>query len=284
MRVISALQDISKISFEQKRKDLSIGLVPTMGALHEGHLHLVRRSLDENDKTVVSIFVNPLQFDNEEDLVNYPNTMDQDISMLRESGADFLFKPSDAEFYPSKPTVRVSFGDLASSLEGEFRPGHFEGVGVVVSKLFHVVTPTRAYFGLKDLQQYLLVRKMVEDLSFPIEIIGCETRREPSGLAMSSRNKRLSTSGLLTASEIYRGLEMSEVLIREKTSPAKVIEQIATYYETIKGLEVEYLKMVDGMTLRSLKDYDSVHELAVCFAGYVDGIRLIDNLYLRLNS
>ncbi|MEO1256057.1 MAG: pantoate--beta-alanine ligase, partial [Bacteroidota bacterium] len=218
MRVISALKELSSFVFSINIEEKSIGFVPTMGALHKGHLSLIRRSIEENNVTIVSIFVNPLQFNDSKDLEKYPRTLREDLDLLRNLSVDIVFTPSEKDFYNTKPLVSINFGGMAQRLEGKFRKGHFEGVGVVVSKLLHLAMPSKAYFGLKDLQQYLLIKQMCQDLSFPCEIVGVETEREPSGLALSSRNRRLSTEGLEVASNIYKGLTIIEEGIRLEKS------------------------------------------------------------------
>ncbi|MEQ9405350.1 MAG: pantoate--beta-alanine ligase [Cyclobacteriaceae bacterium] len=282
MRAISSPQDMYLICSELIRNDQKIGLVPTMGALHQGHLELVKRSLNENNKTVVSVFVNPLQFNKTEDLKNYPRTFEQDRDKLKRLGVDFLFHPTEEEFYGTTPTTYISFGNMEKVLEGAYRPGHFGGVGVVVAKFFHLIQPTRAYFGLKDLQQYLLIKKMAQDLSFNIEIVGVKTVREESGLAMSSRNQRLSTEGLKTAAKIFKGLSMIEPSLRNDSNLEGIRNDILKFYASVSGLELEYLEFVDGISLNRVNSTEGISELAVCFAGYVESVRLIDNLYLRL--
>ena len=190
MRTIRALSELKESIIHWKQNAVSIGFVPTMGALHVGHFALIDKSEKENDITIVSIFVNPLQFNNPTDLEHYPRVVSEDLELLSKKSVDAVFIPDEHEFYPTKPLVSIDFGSLSERLEGEHRPGHFEGVGVVVSKLLNLIQPTRAYFGLKDLQQFLLIRQMSTDLNFPSEIIGVETVREPSGLALSSRNRR----------------------------------------------------------------------------------------------
>ncbi len=277
MRAISAPDEIFITARNFRMDGQSIGLVPTMGALHEGHLALIKKSLEDNDITVVSIFVNPLQFNSHEDLINYPSSIEEDKAMLQSLEVDILFEPTKEKFYTLKPVVGISFGELETTLEGKHRPGHFAGVGIVVNKLLNLVQPDRAYFGLKDLQQYAIIRRMVEDLSMPVEIVGVETIRERSGLAMSSRNRRLSNEGLDIGSEIYKGLLFAEGELKKKRNPKDVKADLVSFYSDIHGLEVEYVEILDPVTFTSAQ---TVHhdEVAVCFAGYVEGVRLIDNL------
>lgn len=282
MRVISALDTLSDVISTFVKKGETIGFVPTMGALHEGHLSLVNKSKKQNEVTVVSVFVNPLQFNNATDLEKYPRVIEEDIELLKQQEIDVVFIPSEEELYASKPIVSINFGPLAQTLEGEFREGHFEGVGVIVSKLLHLVNPTRAYFGLKDLQQFFLIRTMCRDLSFPCEIIGVETIRESSGLALSSRNNRLSDKGKADAAVIFEGLTRIKIGIENGLQLDVILEEARNLYEGQENFELEYLEAVDPKNLSKVDRYDSLNELAVCVAGYVEGIRLIDNLYLRL--
>ncbi|MEP5614253.1 MAG: pantoate--beta-alanine ligase [Cyclobacteriaceae bacterium] len=281
MRAISAPKEIHEVAQQLRLEGQTIGLVPTMGALHDGHLSLIRQSMEDNDRTIVSIFVNPLQFNKQEDLANYPKSIEDDTIKLAAVKVDYLFVPSAEQFYETKPTLTISFGDLESKLEGEFRPGHFGGVGIVVNKLLNLVQPTRAYFGLKDLQQFMIIRKMVEDLSIPVEILGINTIREASGLAMSSRNRRLSNNGLTVGANIYQGLEKArkEILAGEDLNEVK--NRLTSFYSSVEGLEVEYLEILDPSNFGFIERYDQKNELAIFFAGYVENVRLIDNLYLR---
>lgn len=282
MREFSAPQALFHHVSGLKSSDKSIGLVPTMGALHEGHLSLIKKAKEENDIVIVSVFVNPLQFNNEGDLSGYPRTIASDIKILVSNDVDILFAPSESEMYPSRPSISIQFGELANVLEGKFRKGHFEGVGIVVGKLLHSANPDRAYFGLKDLQQFLLIRKMCEDLSFPVKVVGVETVRNENGLALSSRNLRLTNNGLEIASNIYKGLKIVQSKILSGESVKEIKNQVIRFYETTDGLEIEYFEIVDTINLKPIETYYELDELAICVAGYVDGIRLIDNLYLRL--
>ena len=284
MRAITDPNTLVDFSSEVKKEGLSIGLVPTMGALHDGHLSLIKRSIKENDKTVVSIFINPLQFDKEADLKSYPKRIEEDKSKLDPLDIAVVFEPLVKDFYAKEPSVHVYFGEMEKTLEGQFRPGHFGGVGVVVSKLFHLAQPDRAYFGLKDLQQFLLIRKMVEDLSFQVEIVGVETYRDKSGLAMSSRNQRLSNEGKEIATSIFKGLAIGREMILQGKNFQLIKQNIMAFFNSISGLEVEYVAFVDGSNLKTLASYKDVNALAICFAGHVEGVRLIDNLYLRLKE
>lgn len=282
MRIIRASKDLIDTTSSIKRTGKSIGFVPTMGALHEGHFSLINRAVRENDIAIASIFVNPLQFDNPDDLATYPRVIEQDLAFLEDHKVDFVFTPEVSDLYPSKPIVSINFGSLAETLEGRYREGHFEGVGIIVSKLLHLVQPTKAYFGKKDLQQYLLIRRMCEDLSFPYEIVGVDTVREASGLALSSRNRKLSSSGLTTATIIHQGLEIIRKGVAAKQPLEDLMAVAKDLFHRKPDFNLEYLEAVNPENLSSVTSYDTLNELAVCIAGYVEGVRLIDNLYLRL--
>jgi len=278
MQIYDNVQGIRAHLAKEKRKGHTIGLVPTMGALHEGHISLVR-SARACDVVVASVFVNPLQFNQQEDLDKYPRDIEGDLAALG-SHCDVVFIPSVKDMYPTVPLVQVDFGEMAKRLEGVFRPGHFSGVGVVVSKLFNIITPDKAYFGLKDLQQFLLIRQMAYDFSLPVEVIGCPIVREKSGLAMSSRNQRLSEQGKQVASHIYAGLQLAQDSYQKNKSLPETKSAVLGYYQSVKGLSVEYLEFVDAQ-LEQLTSFDKSETISVCVAAYVEDVRLIDNLYLR---
>ena len=282
MRAITSPKEILALTSKFKKNDQTVGLVPTMGALHDGHLSLIDRSISENDITVVSIFINSHQFNRKEDFDNYPRSILEDKKMLESNGVDFLFEPSDKELYAQTPNTSITFGGLELVLEGKFRPGHFGGVGLIVSKLLNLINPARAYFGLKDLQQYILIKKMVEDLNFPVDIVGVDTVREESGLAMSSRNRRLSKSGLEIASNLFTGLSIAGNSIHQKRNLKEVKKDLKSFYESVAGLDMEYMEFVSAPGLKSADNYDELDALAICVAGHVEGVRLIDNLYLQL--
>ncbi|WP_420576119.1 pantoate--beta-alanine ligase [Ekhidna sp.] len=282
MRIISALSELKDVILSYRKNSQTIGFVPTMGALHKGHIALIGNSTEQNEVTVVSIFVNPLQFNNASDLALYPRVVEEDIELLKTYKVDVVFIPEEDEFYPEKPSISVDFGELANRLEGKFRQGHFEGVGVVVSKLLHLTNPDRAYFGLKDLQQFLLIKRMCQELNFPCEVVGVETVREESGLALSSRNRRLTENGQKVASTIFKGLQSIQLGIEEGKSLNKLLQETEKRYQGEEGFDLEYLEAVDTKELLPVNNYSSLHELAICVAGYVEGVRLIDNLYLRL--
>ena len=277
MRTIYSFLEIKTIVGQLKMEGKSIGLVPTMGALHQGHEALIRQSVKDNDITITSIFVNPLQFNNQNDLVNYPKTLSSDLKILEKIKCDIAYCPSEKEMYPTPSKLKIGFNEFSNKLEGEFRPGHFEGVAVIVMKFFNQIQPTTAYFGLKDYQQFLLIKKIVQELSYPIKLVGIPTVREPSGLAMSSRNLKLSADGRKTAASIYQGLVLGKELSQKGKSIVETKQLLMEFYSTIKGLDIEYLEILD----ENLEDPSENTDTIACIAAYVEGVRLIDNLYLR---
>ena len=254
-----------------------IGLVPTMGCLHDGHLALIKQCKGENDITVCTIYVNPAQFNNKSDLDNYPRDLDADLSKLESSDCDIVFVPQDDEMYPGKPGIELNFGELESIMEGRFRPGHFKGVGLVVSKLFNIIQPDTAYFGKKDLQQWIVIRQLVRDLNFGIQIVGVDTIREDSGLAMSSRNERLTSEQRMAASIIYRALKKGVKKIKGgediQSGRQAVLEELAL----ANDIKPEYVEFIDLSTNAILKDIPS-RNIAVCTAAFLGEVRLIDNI------
>ncbi len=272
-------------TFEHLRKSaesgLSIGFVPTMGALHDGHLNLIRRSKQENDLTVCSIFVNPIQFNNKEDLAKYPRTLERDSLLLEELGCDIVFVPEADEMYPESEPVdlNLDFGMLDKVMEGKFRPGHFNGVAIVVKKLFDIVQPTRAYFGKKDFQQLAVIKYLVKTLNLPVEIVPCETVRDPDGLAMSSRNTRLSASDRNLAPGIYKVLQK----VRMEAGNISVNELLTWAVRKIEehpGFRVEYLEIADNETLMPVENWDNLARDVAFVAVFVGDVRLIDNIEL----
>jgi len=255
----------------------SIGFVPTMGALHEGHATLMRQSIAENDCTVVSLFVNPTQFNNSEDLRLYPRTPEEDQLLLEQLGVDLLFVPSVEEVYPEPDHRQFDFGMLDKVMEGRFRPGHFNGVAQVVSRLFSFVQPDKAYFGEKDLQQLAIVRAMTSMLHIPVEIVGVPIVREQSGLAMSSRNQRLSPLEREHASQIYQVLSDS-LLQKKDNAPQALASWVIGEINNVPGLRVEYYEIVDGYSLQPLTSWEESDWPVGCAAVYCGEVRLIDNI------
>ena len=279
MRLFSGIHAIREYLNKEKTAGKSIGFVPTMGALHEGHLSLIRRSTGENDLTVCSVFVNPIQFNNKKDLENYPRTLDNDLKILKKAGCDVVFTPKVEEIYPNGETgsIDIDFGYLDKILEGKFRPGHFRGVALVVKKLFEIIEPHKAYFGKKDYQQFLMISQMVKKFHLPVEIIPCPIIREPDGLAMSSRNMRLATGERMIAPLIYETLSG----IKEKAGsiPVKKLKEWAIKkIGKNPAFVVEYIEIADKNTLLPLENWETIEKGMVLAAVKLNEIRLIDNI------
>ncbi|MEX2380133.1 MAG: pantoate--beta-alanine ligase [Vicingaceae bacterium] len=254
-----------------------IGFVPTMGALHYGHMALVRRAKKENDLVVCSIFVNPLQFNRREDLTNYPNRLKEDSEMLKEVGCDILFTPSKKELYTNQPSIDFDFGSIAQGMEAEYRPGHFEGVAAVIERFLSILSPHKAYFGEKDFQQLAIVRWVKEHFKFDTKIIGCETVRDENGLAMSSRNYLLEEKHYITASEIYQLMKYCQTQVG-KQDPQELAKNC---FETLKkNFKPEYFEIVDEKSLKPIKKWSESKRPRVFVAAYLGAVRLIDNLSL----
>ena len=277
MEIIHTIEELRRLLDACRGKGQKIGLVPTMGALHKGHASLVEAAVKENDVVVVSIFVNPTQFNDKNDLKNYPRTLEADCALLRSIGASVVFAPSVEEMYPTPDTREFSFAPLDTVMEGACRPGHFNGVAQIVSKLFYAVEPDNAYFGEKDFQQLAIIRAMVRMLGIKVNIVPCPIVREPDGLAMSSRNT------LLTADERTRALTISRTLFASLDF-AKNNSLAATKYfvekaiEETEGLELEYYQIVDGNTLQPIAEWSDSDYAVGCIALFCGKIRLIDNI------
>ena len=274
MKIFKTVQELT---FFRTFTKGSTGFVPTMGALHSGHLSLIRSSKNENDFTGCSIFINPLQFTNPEDFEKYPATLLQDLKFLENEGCDWVFLPSVAEMYPNPVRLKFDFGDLENVMEGAFRPGHFNGVAIVVAKLFHAAFPDKAYFGRKDLQQTLVVKQLTADLGFNIEIRVQETLREDDGLAMSSRNVRLDQFQRQLAPVIYQTISFLKLKILEGEKIEEMFAAAKYNLLTVKGLKLEYLEIADASNLQSVED-SFKGEIAICIACYLGNVRLIDNV------
>ncbi len=277
MKVIHTIKDLQTELAMLKAQGEKVGLVPTMGALHVGHASLVKRSVSENGVTVVSIFVNPTQFNDKNDLANYPRTLDDDCRLLEDCGATFAFVPSVQEMYPQPDIRSFSYAPLDTVMEGAFRPGHFNGVCQIVSKLFDAVQPDRAYFGEKDFQQLAIIREMVKQMDYELEIVGCPIMREADGLALSSRNKRLSVQ------ERENALNISQTLFKSRTFAAShtVRETQRFVEEAIEGapgLRLEYFEIVDGNKLQNVRDWDDSQYIVGCITVFCGEVRLIDNI------
>lgn len=281
MKIFRLSEEIQSYLTTIREQNLSIGFVPTMGALHQGHISLVEEAMQNNNTVVCSIFVNPTQFDRKEDLEKYPITLEKDIKMLTEIGCDVLFCPDVKEMYPEKAVAKdYNFGNLDSVMEGAKRPGHFDGVATIVSKFFEIIMPTRAYFGQKDYQQLAIVKALNKQLPHSVEIIGCPIIREKDGLAMSSRNIRLD--------EMHRkaALLLSKSLFFIQKN--KNLHNIATLKDTVWSsfekeplLKLEYIEFADSEDLRKCSDWSDASRFVVCIAAWAGNVRLIDNIVLK---
>ena len=258
-----------------------IGFVPTMGALHQGHVSLVRASKENANVTVTSIFVNPTQFNKIEDLEKYPRTLERDLEQLNSAGCDFVFVPEAHEMYPGKPEIKIDLGPITGELEGKFRPGHFNGVGQVVSKLFNIIQPDIAFFGQKDLQQYYVIQKMIDELNFPVQLQMVSTQREPNGLAMSSRNMRLSEDDQEHASLLFRSLLEAKELLKTSNDIKQAKSIVRELFDNSNRLELEYFEVVQTTDFKPLNTVIEQDKTALCIAAEIGGVRLIDNLLLN---
>ena len=277
MKIVKGINELKGYLVDSKRNGKRIGLVPTMGALHKGHLSLVERCVRENDICVVSVFVNPTQFNDKHDLETYPRTLEADCALLESAGCDFVFAPSVEEMYPEPDTRTFDFGTVMQVMEGAKRPGHFNGVAQVVSKLFYIVEPDNAYFGEKDFQQIAVIRAMVKQLQIPVQINACPIVREADGLALSSRNTRLTPALRQKAPLIARTLQESKALVATK-SVREVIDYVVNTLNADPDLEVEYYEIVDGDSLVSIQDWKDTSYAVGCVTVYCGEVRLIDNI------
>jgi pantoate--beta-alanine ligase len=288
MRIVRSIQELRqqlasidalrqhRASVDTPRRDRTIGLVPTMGALHAGHGRLIETSVRETDSTVVSIFVNPSQFNDPADFAKYPRTFDTDAALCESLGADIVFAPSEQEMYPEPQRAFVEVAHVSEGLEGKFRPGHFRGVATVVMKLFQIVQPDRAYFGEKDAQQLAVIRRMVADLNVPIEIVGVPTVREADGLAMSSRNQRLAPAERALAPLLYAALQLAERRIAHGSRDPQALKQEAVAALTDPEIRIEYMEIVDPDSMQPVERIEGPVRIAV--AAWLGSTRLIDNV------
>lgn len=283
MKRLNTKADIFKLIEEIKAQNKSLGLVPTMGALHNGHLSLVSKALNENDEVVVSVFVNPTQFNKKEDLEKYPRDLERDINLLKTLSNNniIIYTPSINDIYGTNiKALKFDFDGLENEMEGKFRPGHFDGVGTVVKRLFEIVKPDAAYFGEKDFQQLQIIKKLVEKLQLSVKVIGCEIYREENGLALSSRNERLKSKQKKSASAIFKILKSSKEKFKKQSAETTtnwVIKEFAKH----KLLELEYFIIADVKTLKEIKRKSSKKTYRAFIAVYADTVRLIDNIALN---
>ncbi|MGN0282296.1 MAG: pantoate--beta-alanine ligase [Prevotella sp.] len=284
MIVFEKIADLQNALFLDRKGGRSVGLVPTMGALHEGHASLVRRSVEENDVTVVSVFLNPTQFNDQNDLKNYPRTLESDCKLLEACGAQYVLAPTVKEMYPTEDKRQFEFPPVSTVMEGAHRPGHFNGVCQVVSRLFYITRPDRAYFGEKDFQQIAVVKALVKYLSLNVQIVECDIVRDADGLARSSRNTLLAADERAIAPNIYKALKESVAFAKTHTvreTHDKVVEEI----NAVEGLDVEYFSIVDGNTLLDIDSWESTEYAVGCITVYCGKkpIRLIDHIKYKSN-
>ncbi len=277
MKVINKIEELKKFLSQERENGKHIGLVPTMGALHAGHLSLVKRCVEENDVCVVSIFVNPTQFNDKHDLETYPRTLDNDCALLEPAGCTYVFAPSVEEVYPEPDTRVFDLGSVAAVMEGPRRPGHFNGVAQVVSKLFYIVEPDKAYFGEKDFQQIAVIREMVKQLSLPVQIVDCPICREADGLALSSRNTRLTPDLRKKAPLIAKTLHAS-LALTPKQSVQAVHDFVVDTINEEADMEVEYYEIVDGHSMQPIQQWSDTDYPVGCITVYCGDVRLIDNI------
>lgn len=277
MLIIHKISELQSQLQSERQQGHTIGLVPTMGALHEGHASLVRRSVSENDVTVVSIFLNPTQFNDKSDLERYPRTLEADCKLLEQCGAQIVFAPSVEEIYPEPDTRTFSYPPTDSVMEGAMRPGHFNGVCQIVSKLFSYTNPDRGYFGEKDYQQIAVIKRLVDDLGFKLTMVPCPVIREKSGLAMSSRNTLLTDEERAIAANIYRVMKDSQGL---NVSVSETHDYVVDNINAIEGLEVQYFSIVDGETLADISSWEDAESIVGCITVFCGSkpIRLIDHI------
>jgi pantoate--beta-alanine ligase len=281
MLIFTTAAELRAYAEQTRAAGRRLGLVPTMGALHEGHLQLVRAAAQSCDEVITSVFVNPTQFNNPDDLRLYPRLPEQDAAALAPVGCTVLFMPSVAEVYPQPTVLHFDFGPLEQVMEGAHRPGHFNGVATVVSKLFHLARPHVAYFGQKDFQQVAIVRQLLADLSFDLELVVFPTVREADGLAMSSRNARLSPETRAVAPLLYKVLQQIAAQVRLGVSPATVQQQAIAALAQEPQFTPEYVEIADAYSLQPISSYEVGRPVVVCVAAHLGGVRLIDNVVVK---
>jgi pantoate--beta-alanine ligase len=280
MKVFNKIYDLKQEILKIRSEKKTLGFVPTMGALHEGHISLINKAHSETDFVCCSIFVNPTQFNDKSDFDRYPRTLPDDIKILEAAGCHYVFAPSTEEMYPVPPTETFDFGLLGNVMEGAFRPGHFNGVAIIVKKLFEIVTPDKAYFGKKDFQQLCIIRALVKMFSIPLEIIGCDTLREPDGLAMSSRNRLLTPDERVIASHI-------PVIMRETSSMCKsqsvteIKNWVAKQFLQFPECRLDYFEISEPESLQPIQNWQKNQTCIACIAVFVNKIRLIDNIEIH---
>ena len=284
MYLFKKVKDLQAFLQQEKKKGSRIGFTPTMGALHIGHLSLIQRALQSNQISVCSVFVNPTQFNQATDLETYPRPIEQDIELLEQAGNQVLFLPTVEEVYPNDldTTVSIDLNGLDEAMEGAHRPGHFKGVVQVVKRFLDIIQPHELFMGQKDYQQFCIIEHMIRQLALPVEIVMCPTVRESSGLAQSSRNRRLSPSARQAASNIYKQLQLAIQRFSQQSAAAAK----TSYFQALEdlGFKPEYIDFVDGHTLKEVERLDAAERIVVCTAVWVEGVRLIDNIVVKSES
>ena len=283
MKIIRTLYDMTEYRVRQRERGASVGFVPTMGALHEGHLSLVEKAVKENAVTVVSLFVNPKQFNNSDDFIKYPRTEEEDFKLLASAGVDAVFAPTSEEIYgdSDEPAKEYSLGKVAEVMEGKYRPGHFQGVARILDILFRLIDPHRAYFGEKDFQQIAVVRNLIKSEGLKVEIVACPIKRASDGLALSSRNQRLDEEQRKFAPEIYATLKYSVEYSRQHSVRA-THDTVVEHLDAIPGMRVEYFEIVDARTLEPVEEWEESPWIVGCITVFLGDVRLIDNIAYRI--
>ena len=281
MKVFDKIKPLKAALSHSRGNSQKIGLVPTMGALHKGHASLIKQSINETDVTVCSLFVNPIQFNNSNDLEAYPRDLEKDIKFLENLGCHILFHPSVEEMYPQPPVVKFGFGDIEQLMEGAFRHGHFSGMALVVTKLFNLVRPDKAYFGQKDLQQFIIIEKVVNDMNIDLELVCAPTIREESGLAVSSRNQRLDQPQKALAANLYKALQLGKDMLAENHDISSAKKEVSNFISQWQDICLEYFEIVDKRTLKTIDYMENGKEAALCIAARVGSVRLIDNVLFK---
>ncbi|MFT6849655.1 MAG: pantoate--beta-alanine ligase [Sphingobacteriales bacterium] len=282
MKVINSSEQLNEEISALKKNGQTVGFVPTMGALHSGHLSLLEEAGKQCDIVVISIFVNPTQFNDISDFSKYPRTLDADVNLLTDVKCDIVFAPELKVIYPEQSDFKHTFGELENKLEGSHRPGHFNGVGQVLHRLFSIVKPDKAFFGLKDYQQFLIINRLVEDFAFPIEIIGCETRRDENGLALSSRNTRLSELDYNNALMLNQTLRAVRAAYQEGAGPEAILQMAEFQIKSNPAISLEYFEICDGKNLNALIAFNPEATPIALVAAKVGDVRLIDNMFLNV--
>jgi pantoate--beta-alanine ligase len=280
MDIFHEIKPLKAFLREKNKADLQVGFVPTMGALHDGHLSLIEEAKSKGCFTVCSIFVNPTQFNNPEDLKKYPRTLKADVALLERAGCDVLFFPSVEEMYETKSVTGFDFGSLGKTMEGEFRPGHFSGVALIVSKLFHIVKPAHVFFGQKDWQQFTIIKQLVKDLNFDLQVHAVPTLREYDGLAMSSRNQRLNSEQRGKAPIFYTTLLAAQQQLQAGNTMNEIVPKLKAEIEQDPMCKLEYLCLANRENLSPLSTVEESDTAVLCIAGFIDDVRLIDNILL----